>query len=354
MWEDVLNNHLLERVTSEAHHYGVTVQEEVSTCTLDEKLPIESQVTRWMDADATPRCAIESAIQQLRHLVIPEDGVNKEEGERDGRSKFVGAEWWVQRRPINNSLDFHFDIDSCLLHSQKAIRSPDISSIFYLSTSGGPTVVLDQRCAEGWLWGHRLSPTNATCADLIFPRPNQFAIFAGACLHGVMPDIRSGTSSGDTSRRCHEESTEKSADASDSGKKPSQRQRQEEEEDEGLRLTLLVNWWWDKKPLEPCCAPVTDAWASRLNSVHPPSSTSKTPFPSSPSPSHQLSPLLDLNLQTSSTPVLAVEGYISLAGSASPYDFFIPDEASSTWQERVNTRVRELDHVRRIHTALHA
>jgi hypothetical protein len=329
VWSDVLSECLLSAVTSECQKYGKTAKKEA----INEKIPIESMITRWMDATATPRCAVELAIQQLRHLVVPpeESGActsrvsdDNGSGSSSGGRRFVGAEWWVQRRAVTNSLDFHFDIDSCMMHSKKIMRSPDISSIFYLSDVGGPTVVLDQRLGEGMLWGHRLLPANATCTHLIFPTPNQYAIFPGACLHGVMPDILASDSADGNSDVIGEVDQ---------------------------RMTLLVNWWWEDRPLEPCYANVNDEMAERLARAH--NSPLSELISSSPSVIHE-DPMMDLNLQSTATPVHAVDGYLSLGGSQVPYDFYIPDESSVTWMQRKNTRVLELDHVRRIKTALDA
>lgn len=270
-----------------------------------------------MGADAEPRCAIEASICALRQLVVrPQQGGNGQGKDDPSSCEFAGAEWWVQRRPVSRSLDMHFDADSCLMHRNGRLRCPEVSSILYLTSSGGPTVILDQFVANGILWGHRLLPGEATRVDLVFPTPNQFAAFPGLFLHGVMPDLGGATTS-----------------AKDGA--------------QDVRTTLLVNWWWGNKPEGPCCSPLSDEMAALLRCSSETSSGGD-------GPAVEDQPL-ECDLQKWRNGVTSVEGDVSVMGRTMNYDYFIPDDCKEyPWVERRNVTVTELGHIRRIRTAFGA
>lgn len=140
--------------------------------------------THWYSLAAPPRLLFEQVIQHLaRH--VP-----------DG---FVGAEWWFRATTTDTGFPFHFDRDEGIRDS---IVSPDLASILYLSSAGGPTVIVDATPA-------RTSAPSAAIA--VHPRPGRFAKFPGALLHGVLP--------------------------APPGRWP--------------RVTLLVNWWRAVPRMEP-------------------------------------------------------------------------------------------------------
>jgi hypothetical protein len=61
-----------------------------------------------------------------------------------GAHAVVGVEWWVRRRPVQESMAFHFDKDECAFRQTGEVHTPWRSTVFYLSASGGPTIVAHQ------------------------------------------------------------------------------------------------------------------------------------------------------------------------------------------------------------------
>lgn len=91
-------------------------------------------VSWWFERGSTPRCEIE----RFAERVLGPDGplgVHSTEIE--------GCEWWVQRRSGGSPLPLHVDTDVTKQASGAALSHPAISSVLYLSSSGGPTVVID-------------------------------------------------------------------------------------------------------------------------------------------------------------------------------------------------------------------
>ena len=118
--------------------------------------------TFWYALDVPARLEFEHVIQHLRGLV-------------PGGPEFIGAEWWFRASTTDTGFPFHFDRDEGI---RRAIVSPDLASILYLSTAGGPTVILDA------------TPTRTAApraAIGVHPRPGRFAMFPGTLLHGVLP-----------------------------------------------------------------------------------------------------------------------------------------------------------------------
>ena len=231
------------------------------------------------DASASPRCAIEQAVSTvLRHLAVASTGGRDAENAATttataGPSPVgVGCEWWVQRRGTSDGMNFHFDTDMCRQDRTAAIRCPWMSSVFYLGDAGGPTVILDQTpgTSSGWWFGLGLGtdsvalvPEEVDELDLVYPRANQYAVFRGNQLHGVLaPAVQVGTQpSAPTPSPSPSPSPEAPGADGDAG-----------------RLTLLVNYWLldgsdngsdngdgSGKPEAPCCTPTSDAMAAFLN-----------------------------------------------------------------------------------------
>jgi hypothetical protein len=81
--------------------------------------------THWYSLEAPPRHLIEQVIQHLRRFVP---------------SGFVGAEWWFRATTPDTEFPFHFDRDEAI---RRSIVSPGLATILYLSSAGGPTVILN-------------------------------------------------------------------------------------------------------------------------------------------------------------------------------------------------------------------
>lgn len=156
--------------------------------------------TYWYALDAPARLLFEQVIQHLRTFVPR------------GRA-YVGAEWWFRATTTDAGFPFHFDRDEGI---RSSVVSPDLASILYLSSAGGPTVILDATPA-------RIAAPTAGFA--VHPRPGRFGMFPGTFLHGVLPGRP--------------------------GRWP--------------RVTLLVNWWRSVPRLERAralrgCTPASSRW----------------------------------------------------------------------------------------------
>ena len=222
---------LLARVRTESLRYHALESESAASAaeTSDGGLAAVSR-THWFGDGDSPRCAIEEAVVQLKEIAIGGGDVDSEDGSR------FGCEWWVQKRGHTSPMVMHFDTDMCLQADTGTARFPTLSSVMYLSASGGPTVVLDQvLAAPGWFsFGQAtLAPNEVQELDLIHPHPNQYAVFRGNLLHGVLPGSEArGGASNDPHGLCGLG---------------------------GERVTLLVNYWpADDKPAAPCCTRATD------------------------------------------------------------------------------------------------
>jgi hypothetical protein len=118
--------------------------------------------TYWYALEAPARRLFERVIQHLR-TVVPRG------------HEFVGAEWWFRATTTDTGFPFHFDRDEGI---RSSIVSPGLASILYLSSAGGPTVILDATPA-------RIAAPDRGIA--VHPRPGRFVMFPGTFLHGVLP-----------------------------------------------------------------------------------------------------------------------------------------------------------------------
>jgi hypothetical protein len=166
--------------------------------------------THWYPLDAPPRSLFEQAIQRLRRIV-------------PRGHEFVGAEWWVRAATTDAGFPFHFDRDEGV---RRAVVSPALASILYLSDAGGPTIIVDAAPT-------RVAAPRAAIA--VHPRRGRFGMFPGALLHGVLPA-------------------------------PPAR---------WPRVTMLVNWWravprMEGAPLPRGCTPAFPGWRVDGTSATPP------------------------------------------------------------------------------------
>ncbi|HEY4057487.1 MAG TPA: 2OG-Fe(II) oxygenase [Kofleriaceae bacterium] len=149
--------------------------------------PPRTDGTHWYALAAPAGLLFEQTIQHLRQFI---DGDH------------IGAEWWFRATTPGVGFPFHFDRDEGI---RRSVVSPDLLSILYLSTAGGPTVFLDA------------TPTRTSAPKMgtvVHPRAGRFCVFPGAMLHGVLP--------------VHES--------------------------RWPRVTMLINWWRTKPHMEPARA----------------------------------------------------------------------------------------------------
>lgn len=187
------------------------------------------------------------------------------------------------------------------------------------SSSGGPTVILDQEVLDGFLYGLRLAPGKAEEVDFVYPHEGQFAMFHGNLLHGVMPKTQDRPV----------------------GPGGAEKER---------RLTLLINWWLDSKPSAPCCTEVDDEAARFIGAIHKDLEVPALEPGTAPEPSEFT--VMDL-MQDAGIKVTEVEADIFVAGQAHGISFLYPDlEGQGHSGEPVS--VRNMGHVRRLQTAYDA
>ena len=158
------------------------------------------------------RCAMEEAILRLFRADFPR-----------GHSAIVGAEWWIQKRPLDSTrgatLQMHYDKDEAFFAAHFAYKFPPISTVTYLSDAGAPTLIFNMTYA-----GENGTPRAPSHAYLSFPRRGRHLSFRGSLQHGVPSALA-----------------------------PARTPR-----DEGHRVTFLINWW-AAKPQGPNCQLLTDA-----------------------------------------------------------------------------------------------
>ena len=128
--------------------------------------------TFWLHKDQKPRTAIEVAIKRLSKFANLGD-------------TYLGAEWWTQQVDggPGGKLGFHVDKDEGIASNQQYLVHSEYSSVFYLTDTGGGTLVLDQWSPNG----NGYTPAIPEHAELIFPARNKYLLFKGELLHGVIP-----------------------------------------------------------------------------------------------------------------------------------------------------------------------
>ena len=161
-------------------------------------------------APLAPRSAIEAAVHQLHQHAFGGMPVKL----------IVGAEWWVQEQQSHADIGFHYDKDEAFASNQMTMLFPEVSTVTYLESEGGPTLVLNQTTPDG----NEEVPETPVHGYLCYPQRNKHLVFRGNLQHGVC---------GQLSRAARSQQL-------------------------GSRRTLLVNWW-RSAPQPPNCNPF-EAW----------------------------------------------------------------------------------------------
>lgn len=177
---------------------------------------------------AQPRFAIEAAVHAL---YAADFGCSHS-------TSIIGAEWWVQRRRVSDTIEMHYDKDESLIQ-RGTCRLPPVSTVTYLEGHGAPTLVLDQTlpqdCARN-VNAARSEPVLPSSGFLSYPKTNRHLVFRGSLQHGVPAAL---TPPHDI--RVHIDRLNNTGQALE-------------------RITLLVNFW-SFKPSEPFCKTMTSAKA---------------------------------------------------------------------------------------------
>ena len=171
--------------------------------------------TWWapMENIKNPRNAAEMAVAILYKFAFGDDAPPGGVG---------GGEWWVQMRKTTENIGFHVDKDEGVASEEQWMKMPILSTVTYLTDSGGPTFVMNMSTNRG---GNTNVPSLPVEAALIYPKRNRHMLFRGDLEHGVLGELGGGSG--------------------------------------GERITFLVNWW-DTKPMAPYCVDVDDATAERI------------------------------------------------------------------------------------------
>ena len=143
--------------------------------------------THWVDATASPRCALEMLAIHVVEFHLQRLGFLQ------GRR--AGAEWWVQRREICDSLSVHWDCDETRKSGTGEHIPPFLATVNYLTNEGAPTIVLPI-AADARGRGVTMpssdeedsarAPTLAAYAS--FPLRGKHLAFDGRLLHGAVYD----------------------------------------------------------------------------------------------------------------------------------------------------------------------
>jgi hypothetical protein len=170
VFEDVYSDDFLRSIDVE----GPIFAEMASTMALRSN----KRITYWMPTDdpaRKPRCAAEKGVLLLKKLLFPN-------GEADDEG-IVGAKYWFQARASDADINFHFDKDEGQATDQQIMRFPEYSTITYLGSNGGPTLVFNQTVIHN---GNIRVPLLPTSAWIIYPKRNKLMINRGDLYHGSL------------------------------------------------------------------------------------------------------------------------------------------------------------------------
>ncbi len=128
------------------------------------------ETTFWFELDALPSAVPELAVRALARRF-------RAAGAR-------GVEWWLSRMWTHDvRVDFHRDRDERLALAGGPERHPRLSSVLFLNRVRGGALAVTAQDPD---------PANPALvplpleADLVAPRPNRLALFAGRLTHGVL------------------------------------------------------------------------------------------------------------------------------------------------------------------------
>lgn len=155
----------------------------------------DAQRTVWVHASAQPANALDHVALQIMHAHQKRSPANSE------LAHATGVEYWIQSRSPGASMPFHWDKDERLRGRTGAYAYPYMSTITYLSGTGGaPTVVLDA-CADacGTPVGASTSVAIGT-GWLSYPELGKHVCFDGRLLHGVVAEFAAPNAAPTTNR----------------------------------------------------------------------------------------------------------------------------------------------------------
>ncbi len=214
-YDEVFSDELLEQLIQEAPQLDKVGRSRL--------LKNNKRQTFWMPMGVgapKPRFAIEHAVNLLFDLLY----ANTYESDstvkmRKRRKQIVGGKYWVQYRPENEDVSFHYDKDEGLASDHMIMRFPQFATVTYLSNAGAPTVIFNQTVTQN---GNVEVPQTPTNTFIVYPKKNKHMINRGDLNHGALQKLSSTPLKGNE-----------------------------------VRITFVVSWE-TKKPLEPNCHYLSD------------------------------------------------------------------------------------------------
>ena len=229
-------------------------------------LGVSSGETYWLGATEAPRCGLEKLAREIFDFHAKRLGF---EAGRDFNPDCSGAEWWTQCIEGDAEIGFHFDKDYSLEENSGLDLFPHLGTITYLTGASerqAPTLIVEhaptrQKQGESDDDGEGESPYS-TCASgvrkawLSSACPGKHTCFNGRHLHGAAEPL---------AKVFAQKPVEAEAEPKSKKQRVSKTQKKEQEVEEknGLRVTFLVNLWFNWKPLGS--DPLPDAVASEMS-----------------------------------------------------------------------------------------
>ena len=135
--------------------------------------PPSHGATAWYGLGTLPRTTVEELIANvIAPVALGSDLM-----------QFAGADWWVQPRTAENAKSYHSDTDTqnCHATGEKECHGADVSTVFYLDSAGGPTIMFNQSFGP-----NGLKPRIPNQLGLCEPRVGRLLVFRGDLYHGVL------------------------------------------------------------------------------------------------------------------------------------------------------------------------
>jgi len=179
--------------------------------------------TYLIKADSKPRCYLEECALSIFKYHTRNASYDPSQS---------GAEFWTQVIDHRDDISWHFDRDYGLEEDQSMNVHPHLATVTYLTTLGGPTIILDK--TSGLNINEDISGFigNAAISKPIFGKHLKFD---GSKLHAAPSDLM--------------DQDEDDEDENDDDK-------EDENEETQLRITFLVNIWLNHLPIQS--TPLTD------------------------------------------------------------------------------------------------
>ena len=146
---------------------------------------VEGSWPRAPTAAHEPQHAIERAVLEVTVAAARAQLAGRWPSPERSTLHVQGVEWWLQEQwPDDEPKEHHTDVVVGLSDDGGSCShgSPLLSSVLYLSATGGPTAVFNQTCPHG----EPPRPMLPSAVALAFPSPGSLLLFAGDLVHCVL------------------------------------------------------------------------------------------------------------------------------------------------------------------------